>query len=153
MFGKLIASTNDAGTKAAYINTRDFVLNAFKNINFADAQAYTSPTGMRKKLGMAGKFSDELEEAYKEIKKGNMNLHNFEVAMQPLKPFLYGATTKNAHLPNNGKATKGALGNMKVYHQNKNSEYMLLLADAIITGGNKSNRLSAIFDFMENTAY
>lgn len=73
--------------------------------------------------------------------------------MQPLKPYFYGATTKNAHLPNNGKATKGALGNMKIYHQNKNSEYMLLLADAIITGGNKSNRLSAIFDFMENTAY
>lgn len=153
VFDKLIASTEDAGTKAAYINTRDFVLYAFKKNNFADAQAYTSPTGMRKKLGMAGKFSDELEEAYKEIKKGNMNLHNFEIAMQPLKPYFYGATTKNAHLPNNGKATKGALGNMKVYHQNKNSEYMLLLADAIITGGNKSNRLSAIFDFMENTAY
>jgi hypothetical protein len=45
--------------------------------------------------------------------------------MQPLKPFVYSNTTKES---------VGRLGKLKVGMQNKNSEYLLLMMDAIIQG-------------------
>jgi hypothetical protein len=48
-----------------------------------------------------------------------------EVMMQPLKPFVYSNTTKDS---------VGRLDKLKVGMQNKNSEYLLLMMDAIIQG-------------------
>lgn len=46
--------------KSVIIDSKD----GFKNINVADAQGYSSPTSYRKKLGMMGQWTDEMEHAY-----------------------------------------------------------------------------------------
>jgi hypothetical protein len=46
--------------KSVIIDSKD----GFKNINVADAQGYSSPTSYRKKLGMMGQWTDEMERAY-----------------------------------------------------------------------------------------
>ena len=124
---------------------RDLILTSFEEINFADAQGYSSPTSYRKKQGMAGRWNDEMEEAYNRIKSGNFNVNDLGVVWQPMKPFVYSQIRK----PSGSQI----MTNLKVPVQNKNSEYLLILADAIMRGGNKVNKLSAIYDFMEDSAY
>ena len=130
--------------KSVIIDSKD----GFKNINVADAQGYSSPTSYRKKLGMMGQWTDEMERAYQEIRKGNWNIENFNVVWQPLKPFVYTKVHKN---------TDGlTLETMPVPSQHKNSEYLLLIADAIISSDREiaaTNKLKGIFDFMEESAY
>ena len=130
--------------KSVIIDSKD----GFKNINVADAQGYSSPTSYRKKLGMMGQWTDEMERAYEEIRNGNWNIENFNVIWQPLKPFVYTKIHKN---------TDGlTLETLPVPSQHKNSEYLLLMADAIISSDReiaKTNKLKGIFDFMEATAY
>ena len=130
--------------KSVIIDGKD----GFKHINVADAQGYSSPTSYRKKLGMMGQWTDEMERAYEEIRNGNWNIENFNVVWQPLKPFVYTKVHKN---------TDGlTLETMPVPSQHKNSEYLLLIADAIISSDReiaKTNKLKGIFDFMEESAY
>ena len=121
------------------------ILKSFEDINVADAQGYSSPTSYRKKMGMQGKWTAEMEEAYKQIREGNLNINNLGVVWQPLKPFVYSQIRKTS-----GAAT---MSELKVPVQNKNSEYLLLIADAIMRSGNQVNKLTAIFDFMEESAY
>jgi hypothetical protein len=69
--------------------------------------------------------------------------------MQPLKPFVYSNTTKQS---------VGRLGDLKVGMQNKNSEYLLLMMDAILQGeknnGNPTqSKLAAIYQVMEESHY
>lgn len=121
------------------------ILEEFKNINVADAQGYSSPTSYRKKIGMQGKWTTEMEEAYKQIREGNLNIDNLGIVWQPLKPFVYSQIRKTS-----GATT---MSELKVPVQNKNSEYLLLIADAIMRSGKQVNKLQAIFDFMEESAY
>lgn len=124
---------------------RDLILTEFEGINVADAQGYSSPTSYRKKMGMQGKWTPEMEEAYKQIREGNLNIDNLGVVWQPLKPFVYSQIRKTS-----GATT---MSELKVPVQNKNSEYLLLIADAIMRSGKQANKLQAIFDFMEDSAY
>ena len=124
---------------------KSLILQEFEDINVADAQGYSSPTSYRKKLGMQGRWSPEMEEAYQQIIEGNLNINNLGIVWQPLKPFVYSQIRKTS-----GAST---MSELKVPVQNKNSEYLLLIADAILRSGSQVNKLSAIFDFMEESAY
>ena len=124
---------------------RDLIVKEFNDINVADAQGYSSPTSYRKKMGMMGKWTPEMEEAYTRIRSGNYNVNDLGVVWQPIKPFVYSQIPKSS-----GAST---MSELKVPVQNKNSEYMLFLADAIMRGDNQNNKLIAIFDFMEDSAY
>lgn len=121
------------------------ILKSFEEVNVADAQGYSSPTSYRKKMGMMGKWTSDMETAYNRIKSGDFNVNDLGVVWQPLKPFVYSQIRKSS-----GAST---MSELKVPVQNKNSEYLLILADAIIRGGNKVSKLTAIFDFMEDSAY
>lgn len=121
------------------------ILKSFEEVNVADAQGYSSPTSYRKKMGMMGKWTSDMETAYNRIKSGDFNVNDLGVVWQPLKPFVYSQIRKSS-----GAST---MSELKVPVQNKNSEYLLVLADAIIRGGNKVSKLTAIFDFMEDSAY
>lgn len=121
------------------------ILQEFEKINIADAQGYSSPTSYRKKMGMQGKWTSEMEEAYQQIREGNLNIDNLGIIWQPLKPFVYSQIRKTS-----GATT---MSELKVPVQNKNSEYLLLVADAIMRSGKQANKLQAIFDFMEDSAY
>ena len=151
VFDRRVASAPES-EKAALRTLKDSLVGkdgAFRQINVADAQGYSSPTSYRKKALVFGKWSRQAEEIYQRLKKGTYTYNDLKVAFQPLKPFVYSQTTKDA-------GVKGApLGKMKVPVQYKNSEYLLIMADAILQGENtgKPNLLRAIFNVMEESHY
>ena len=122
---------------------------AFWNINVADAQAYNSPTSYRKKAFIFGKWSRQAEAIYKKLRKGEYNYSDLKTAFQPLKPFVYSQIEKST-------GVDGApMRNLKMGVQNKNSEYLLIMADAMLQGENtgKPNILRAIYNVMESSHY
>lgn len=122
---------------------------AFWNINVADAQAYNSPTSYRKKAFIFGKWSRQAEAIYQKLKKGEYNYSDLKTAFQPLKPFVYSQIEKST-------GVDGApMRNLKMGVQNKNSEYLLIMADAMLQGENtgKPNLLRAIYNVMESSHY
>ena len=124
---------------------KGLILRAFEEVNVADAQGYSSPTSYRKKLGMMGRWTSEMEEAYDRIKSGDYDVNDLGIVWQPLKPFVFSNIRKSSGAD--------SMKTLRVPVQNKNSEYLLFLADAIMRGNNQNNKLIAIFDFMEDSAY
>ena len=124
------------------------ILKQFEEINVADAQGYSSPTSYRKKMFIFGKWSKEAENIYQRLMTGDYNYHDLQKAFQPLKPLVYSQITKPTGLEN------GPLKSLKVPVQNKNSEYLLIMADAILQGENtgQPNLLRAIYEVMEESA-
>lgn len=141
---QLLDKENDPIKKALIRSQFEDILKEFKKVNVADAQAYSSPTSYRKKMGIFGKWSIEQENAYNEIKKGNVNIGNLSILWQPLKPFVYSQAEQQGY--------STVFDKLKVGYQFKNSEYLLIMADALLRAGNRPNKLSAIFDIMEESA-
>ena len=120
----------------------------FWNINVADAQGLSSPSSYRKKAFMFGKWNKQAEEIYQKLLSGEYNYTDLETAFQPLKPFVYSKLLKNVGV------TGTPIQTMYVPFQAKNSEYLLIMADAILKGEHTSrpNLLRAIYRVMEDSA-
>ena len=145
VFEARIAAAKSAKEKAELKKMADLIISGFEEFNVTDGQGYSSPTSYRKKMGMLGRWSDAEEKAYENIRKGNFTVEDLGIVWQPLKPFIYSQM---------GKTTgSDIMTEIKVPMQVKDSEYMLLLADALMRGGGKQSKLTALFDFMEDTAY
>ena len=126
------------------------VIKEFKKINFADAQGYSCPSSYRKKLGVFGNWDAKMENAYQILthpeKYPDVQITDLlDVLWQPLKPFVYTQISKPGY--------NDLLPEIKMGVQNKNSEYTLLIADAIMRRGRIANKLSAIYDFMEESQH
>ena len=121
----------------------------FYQINVADAQGYSSPTSYRKKAFLFGKWSKQAEDIYQKLLTGEYTYSDLKTAFQPLKPFVYTQIEKNSNL-----SSEEGMSNLKVPIQNKNSEYLLILADAILQGEDtgKPNLLRAIYKIMEESS-
>ncbi len=142
MFEDKIKTAKNASQKKGYTKLKEDVLKGFKKINVTDAQAYTTLKGYRKKMGQAGKWTPAMEEALGRINAGNMNLSDLDIICQPMKPFVYTQIAKQSY----SKVMKL----LKVPIQNKNSEYILIMAGAIAASqGGKVNKLRAITEFMD----
>jgi len=143
VFDKLISKETNEAVKKVLIAKRDFMLKAFSETNIADGQGYSSPTSYRKKMGLFGKWGQREEDVYQRILKNEFTVADLDVAFQPLKPFVYGFTSRQGY--------NDIMTTIKVGTQAKNSEYLLVMADALLRSGGKTNYLTAIFDFMEYT--
>lgn len=124
----------------------------YRKINVTDAQGYSSPSSYRKKAFIFGKWSRHAEDIYQKLLKGEYTFSDLKTAFQPLKPFVY------THLEKNLGVDNAPIHTMHVPFQAKNSEYLLIMADALIKGeqmksGNLSrpNLLSAIYRVMEDS--
>lgn len=149
VFDRKVNEATTEAEKEYWENTKKSIIDAVKtSINVADAQAYNCPTSYRKKALMFGKWSKEFEETYEKLRKGEWNATDLEAAFQPLKPFVYTQVTKNSGVED------APIKTMKVGMQFKNSEYLLIMADAILQGEDtgKPNLLRAIFNVMEESA-
>lgn len=151
VFDRKIAEAPEA-EKAGYRALKESLVGengAFRNINVADAQGYSSPTSYRKKAFIFGKWSKKAEEIYQKLRKGDYNYSDLSVAFQPLKPFVYSQIEKSSGIAN------APLDKFKVPVQNKNSEYLLIMADAILQNENtgRPNLLRAIYEVMEESHY
>lgn len=124
---------------------RNEIIKAYEEINTTDGQAYDSITSYMKKLAMVGKWDSTMMEAYNRIVKGNWNVDDLDILWTPFKPFVYTQLKKTT-----GTETRPE---QKVPMQIKNSEYLLLLGDALLRSTKNKTTLNALFDFMESTAY
>lgn len=143
---------NSSRYKAAAA-TYNSIIDQFNYINVADAQGYSSPTSYRKKAFIFGKWSRSAEDIYQKLKSGNYNYSDLQTAFQPLKPFVYGQIEKpGIDVGRSNIATP--LSKLKVPVQFKNSEYLLIMADAILQGEDTGmpNILRAIYEVMEESA-
>ena len=119
----------------------DNILNKFKDINVADAQAYRNLDSMKAILDMIGQWDDKMETALKRIKSENWNMEDFNLVWQTIKPFVYTQIEK----------PDGLGGVIKVPHQNKNSEFLILaFYNTIASPINSSPTLRAIDKYMED---
>lgn len=151
VFNRKIAEAKKNGTyNAAMQAFYDDIIEQYKNINVADAQGYSSPTSYRKKAFLFGRWSKQAEDIYRKLESNNYNYSDLKTAFQPLKPFVYGQINK----PSLGKAGEPVMNNLKVPVQFKNSEYLLIMADAILRNEDtgKPNLLRAIYNIMEDSA-
>lgn len=151
VFDRKIAEAPEA-EKDGYRVLKDSLVGkdgAFRKINVADAQGYSSPTSYRKKAFIFGKWNKKAEEIYQKLRKGDYNYSDLSVAFQPLKPFVYSQIEKSSGVPN------APLDKLKIPVQNKNSEYLLIMADAILQNENtgRPNLLRAIYEVMEESHY
>ena len=147
VFDRKIAAAN-LEEKAGYEALKENILAQFDAINVADAQGYSSPTSYRKKAFVFGKWSRRAEEIYQKLKSGEYTYSDLQVAFQPLKPFVYTQIGKPAN------AEGAPITSLKVAIQNKNSEYLLIMADAILQGEDtgRPNLLRAVYEVMEESA-
>ena len=121
---------------------------AYRDINVTDAQGYCCATSYRKKALIFGKWNKAKEEVYKRLMQGDYSTTDLEIAFQPLKPFVY------SQIPKSSGVSNAPMGKLKTPIQNKNSEYLLLLAGAILQNEDtgKPNLLRAINEVMEESA-
>lgn len=136
-------SMEEGNSKKEFKVMMDMIVSQFDRINEADAQAFTCPTAYMKKMVMAGEWNPLMQEAYERIKSGNYNVNDLGVVWQPIKPFVY---TQNEAL---GHSSTSKF--IKVPSQHKNSEYLLIIADALTRGNKQNNMLNTLMEFMEST--
>ena len=120
---------------------RDNILDKFKDINVADAQAYRSLSSMRAVLDMMGAWTPEMQQAMDRFDNGKWDMADFNIVWQTIKPFVFTQIEK----------PDGLGGSIKVPHQNKNSEFLLLSMYQMVAGSmNRSPKLKALNRFMED---
>lgn len=136
--------------KAAWKALKEDILKAYSEINVADAEGYSCMTSYRKKALMFGKWGKDAEKIYKKILAGNYTYTELKTAFQPMKPFVYTHLEKNI-----GVKDKDPISMMYCPFQAKNSEVLLVMADALLMHENTSrpNILRAIDNIMEDSAY
>lgn len=130
--------------KEDYKKMISIILDGLTKTEATDGQSYSSPTSIRKKLALQGEWDEEKEKAYQAISRGDFNINHLGVMLQPSKPFVTSDMAKYS-----GSTTMEL---RRVPLQDKNSEYLIVLAEALARGAGKRSKLVAICDFMEATA-
>lgn len=121
---------------------RDLILNKFREVNVADAQAYRSLSSYRAILDMSGQWTDEMQKAFDNFQEGKWDISDFNTIWQTKKPYVYTQV-------NNMSGIEGHSG-IKTPVQHKNSEFLLLAMHELVAGPlGKSGKLVAINEFME----
>lgn len=116
------------------------IISKFKDINQTDAQAYRSLSSYRAVLDMMGLWTDDMQRAFQNLQNGTYDYRDFDIVWQTIKPFVFTQIDKN----------DGLGGHVKVPHQNKNSEFLLLAAYDILNNVmNKSPKFRGLNEFME----
>lgn len=120
---------------------KTFILTKFRDINVDDAQAYRSLDSFRSILDMLGKWTPEMEKTYNRIINNEWDISDFNIVWQTIKPFVFTQVSK-----------PDGLGDvMKVPHQNKNSEFLIMAMYSMFSKEmNKSPKLRALNRFMKD---
>lgn len=135
-------SLQDA-VKEGHISKSDMrdILEQFKDINVADAQAYRSLKSYRAVLDMMGAWTPEMQATMDRLEKGEWKMEDLNTVWQTIKPFVFTQVKKD----------DGLGGSMKVPHQNKNSEFLLLAMYPLLSAKTgTSAKLRALNQFMED---
>ena len=136
-------------TREATKALKESILDRMSKINVTDGQAYSSLTATRKKGFIFGTWSQKAERAYNNLKSGKYDLSDLETAFNVEKPFVYAQLSQNVHQEGTPLQT------LKVPTQFKDSEYLLVMAGALLQGQEtgKPNLLKVINEVMEESAF
>lgn len=117
------------------------LVDAFLSINTTDAQAYRTITSYRSVQDMFGNWDEvTMNPAMERLLKGEATIEDLNVIWQIVKPFL----EENIVVPD------GLGGYLRVKHQHKNSEFLLLaMHDHLNNILNQSSKLKGLNEFME----
>ena len=140
-FNSIKKSLQDA-VNAGHILEEDMksILKAFKGVNVADAQAFRSLDSMRAILDMMGMWTPEMQATMDRFDNGTWDMSDFNTIWQTIKPFVYTQIEK----------PDGLGGVIKVPHQNKNSEFLLLSMYNMVANSLSSPKMRAINRFMRD---
>lgn len=120
------------------------VRDAFEETNWTDGQALISPTGLRKKLHMFGNWTPHMEDVYDKIMSGNFTNADLDVLWPVIKPFSYSQVAKNTH--------SRFMPFFRMGVQQKDSEFTLILVDALARSVGVDTKFAAFYDVMEETS-
>lgn len=123
--------------------TSRVIISLLDTVDITDGQSLNSPSSIRKKMKLAGEWDNEMETAYKKILSGNFDLNDIGIFLNPKKPFVYANVTK--------RSSSYTMAYRKVPLQDKNSELLIVLADAILRNDGKDNYFTKVFNLMEST--
>ena len=115
------------------------ILNIFKEVNVADAQAIRAMHSFRSVMDMMGRWDERSEEALEHFKNGTWSREDFDVIYQTIKPFVYTVIDRN----------DGFGGVIPVPQQHKNSEICALMMYSLITNDLHSPVYEALSEFMD----
>jgi hypothetical protein len=119
------------------------ILKKYEEVNVADSQAYITPKAYRALKIMSEEWSEELEEAYQHIIKGEFTATDYNTMMQPVKPFMYTQVGNDSGVTGTSK--------IKTPVQHKNSVYLLLANNNKVSSSLSDNtKLRALQKFMED---
>lgn len=121
------------------------VRDAFEETNWTDGQALISPTGLRKKMHLLGNWTPHMEEVYDKIIAGNFTNKDLDVIWPVIKPFSYSQIAKNTH--------SQFMPFFRVGVQQKDSEFTLILVDALARSEGIDTKFAALYDIMEETSH
>lgn len=116
-------------------------LNSFGGIKETDGQSFRTPDSFKKIFkAMGGKWTPSMEEGLERMKRGQLEVKDFMMFWNSIKPFLVSHEAVNV----NGR-------NERVITQHKNSEYMLTAMFSVLnTALNHSPELAGLQKFMED---
>lgn len=118
----------------------DFALKQFQKITSTDGQSFRTMDSFKKIFEAMGKWTDDMERAYQNIKQGRITARDFLALWNPIKPFYFGYESIDI----NGKKAKAPV-------QHKNSEYMITALFSFLNSAlNKSPKLRGLQKFMED---
>lgn len=120
---------------------RDNILYLFGEVNATDAQAYRTTSSYRAVIDMLQGWTPKMEQALKNFEAGVWDMEDFNTVWQTIKPFVF------THIPKDD----GFGGKLKVGHQNKNSEFLLLAMYGLISQSmGNSGIIRGLNRFMED---
>lgn len=117
---------------------RDNILDKFKKVIATDGQAYRSLKSVKRLWDMLGKLSD-VEASIDRIANNDWDMADFYTIFQTIKPFVFTNIQKD----------DGLGGKMRVGHQQKDSEFIMLLYTTLALDLNHDSEAQAIHDFMD----
>ena len=133
-----IAKIINGSTKLS-AEDKKHILNVFKKVNVADAQAIRAMHSFRSIMDMMGRWDERAEEALEHFKNGTWSREDFDVIYQTIKPFVYTVIDRN----------DGFGGVIPVPQQHKNSEICALMMYSLITNDLHSPVYEALSEFMD----
>lgn len=120
-------------------------IEAFKTICTTDGQSLRTLKSFRKLFkAFGGKWTDNMEVAYNNIRNGKFNASDFLALWNPIKPFVVSNEILNM------RDSEGNTRREKIGVQHKNSEYLIsALFGVLNTALNSSPQLRGLQSFME----
>lgn len=143
----LAERTTDSVAKKNIKDSIKMIVSQYEDTNTADGQAYTSLTGLRKQMVMAGTWDMDIHEPiYQRFINGTPTAEDIAfVFNNPHKPFGTANITR--------QRKSETMPELRVPVQFKNSEVLLIFAGALEANVGLDSQLAALYRFMEDSHY